>query len=261
MSEIAPLPAADAEQRAQEKYAAGSNSEERKGAYFERVRSLVVHEDDLVNNRLTWLLTVEGFLIAGFVVAQQSVLSNNQRFAVVAGTEVLFAIIFLGAAWICYITGVNISAAFAQVAAVRVAWVKRYGVERRPQDPIFPRWFRDPIDGEKHPDETSPAEYPPVFGSYRYRRCHLVLNYLMSATRIPFILLVINLAAVVASLSMIGVFAERPNPNKASSADVTTGPGGVHIAITLDGDKPHEELARELELVVRALEGRPATQP
>jgi hypothetical protein len=35
-------------------------------AYYDRLRSYLVHEDDLLNSRLTWSLTVHGFLFAVF---------------------------------------------------------------------------------------------------------------------------------------------------------------------------------------------------
>lgn len=34
--------------------------------YYERIRGYVVHEDDLISSRLTWSLTVHGFLFAAF---------------------------------------------------------------------------------------------------------------------------------------------------------------------------------------------------
>src|ERR1700753_4156328 len=37
-------------------------------AYFERIRSYIQHEDGLINSRLTWSLTIHGFLFAIFGV-------------------------------------------------------------------------------------------------------------------------------------------------------------------------------------------------
>ena len=41
--------------------------------YYERIRSYVVHEDDLISSRLTWSLTVHGFLFAAFGILESKI--------------------------------------------------------------------------------------------------------------------------------------------------------------------------------------------
>ena len=71
---------------------------EKKLKYWEQLRNAIVHEDNLVNHRLTWLLTIEGFLIGGFFVVQSVVLSNKLTIIAIWGIEILLIVIFLGAA-------------------------------------------------------------------------------------------------------------------------------------------------------------------
>jgi len=261
-------------QSAPSKHAAKpKDSSEAKGEYFERVRSLVEHEDELVNDRLTWLLTIEGFLIGGFIVAQTTFLSSEPATSVVAWTEILFAFVFVAAIWICYITGVNIAAAYEQVAAVSRAWEKRYPAEIIPV-PDYPQWITEPVlpgdhkpNGPNLPKEKAiadaekgiKAEYPPIFGSYRHEKHPRIKRWFTSAKRIPFILMLINLLAAVVSLAMIVVFIGH-DVNKAS-ADISFGRGGAHLTVKFEGDGSKERLASYLESVARSLETRPTTQP
>ena len=41
---------------------ADADDEQRALRYYEIIRAYIVHEDDLVNSRLTWSLTIHGFL-------------------------------------------------------------------------------------------------------------------------------------------------------------------------------------------------------
>lgn len=58
----------------------GSGSSQQAGAnakleYWRELRGLIVHEDNLVNHRFSWLLTYEGFLMGGFFLIQGGLLS------------------------------------------------------------------------------------------------------------------------------------------------------------------------------------------
>ncbi len=229
-----------------------------KGKYFERIRSLVVHEDDLVNNRLTWLLTIEGFLISGFVLVQQSALSNDPPFAVIACTEGLFICIFIAAIWICYITGVNIAAAYEQVAAVSRMWENLYEEEKIEPPPPYPMWIREPPDAAQDPPKSK-AEYPPVFGCYKYATRHRLKTWFTSAKRIPFILMVINLLAIGVSGAMIVFFLER-NTIKVN-ADIKISPDGPHYTADYEGARSKQDMVNYLKWVTHELETQPATQP
>lgn len=41
--------------------------------YAEAVRTMIAHEDDLLNNRMNWLLVVQGLLFAGLGSLKESV--------------------------------------------------------------------------------------------------------------------------------------------------------------------------------------------
>lgn len=48
---------------------AEENGGKEKRKDWELFRDIIVHEDALVNNRLGWLLTIEGFLLAGVFIS------------------------------------------------------------------------------------------------------------------------------------------------------------------------------------------------
>src|SRR4051794_37589746 len=83
---------------------------EEKSKYWSLMREVITHEDSLVNHRLSWLFTVQGFLFGGFFYMQGSLLANKLTPPVIIGAEALFITVFLGAAWACIITGSTISA-------------------------------------------------------------------------------------------------------------------------------------------------------
>src|ERR1051325_3635716 len=91
---------------------------EQKRKFWEALRTAIVHEDNLVNHRLTWLLTIEGFLLGGFFLVQNSLLSAKLAIRTVIAIESLLTIIFLGSIWICLISGYLIAAAYQQVALI-----------------------------------------------------------------------------------------------------------------------------------------------
>jgi len=77
----------------------------------ETIRTMIRHENDLVNHRLTWLLTVEGLLLAGISFAWDKHLANELVFLfavigiIAAGSALIvldaahYAIMHLGAWW------------------------------------------------------------------------------------------------------------------------------------------------------------------
>ncbi len=71
---------------------------------WNRVRGLIEHEDDLIDQRMDWLLTINGFLLSAFLVAQPSDLNADLKTVIkwsipVVGLIVSFAIkVTIGAA-------------------------------------------------------------------------------------------------------------------------------------------------------------------
>jgi hypothetical protein len=57
---------------------------EKLAEHFELYRDYVKHEDELINRRLTWLLTVQGFLFAAYGLTNQgySASSSAASFAI-----------------------------------------------------------------------------------------------------------------------------------------------------------------------------------
>jgi hypothetical protein len=77
--------------------------------YWETLRNAINHENELVDHRLTWLLSVEGFLLGGFFVAQGAVLSHYVPAWAITAVQLLLIGIFLAALWFCIIIGAAIS--------------------------------------------------------------------------------------------------------------------------------------------------------
>ncbi len=177
--------------------AAENKNFDQKYRYWALLRDAIVHEDNLVNHRLTWLLTIEGFLFGGFFVIQNSMLSSHLTSWTVCGIEILMALIFMAAWWINYISGCMISAAYRQVVLIRHAWHKKYHEETRPPEDL-PGWIRANSfelgtgDHINHPDG---AEFPPIMGTFNYK-------YLSNSKRIPMVLLALNTIAIVVCFSI-----------------------------------------------------------
>jgi hypothetical protein len=165
---------------------------EQKRKYWEQMRNAIVHEDNLVNHRLTWTLSIEGFLVAGFFLVQNSVLSGNLSPRRTLAIEALLVLVFVGALCICFISGSMIAAAYRQITFIRNAWRKRYPEERREPQPL-PQWFWR--SGALPEDDTgsTQAEFPPLMGEFRY-------SFLASSQRIPAILFSINCIAIAGCL-------------------------------------------------------------
>lgn len=174
-----------------------------KGQFWDRCRAAIVHEDSLVNHRITWLLSTQAFLVAGFFAAQAAVLAYKPAPGAVAGIEFLLAWVLLGAAWVCYITGSTIAAAYRQLSLIREAWLRAYGREAgHPEEPM-PAWLlTDPRAadttsvaraGQPAPATGDPPEYPPISGKFRY-------SFVCGTARIPFVLLAMDIPLVLVCL-------------------------------------------------------------
>ena len=167
---------------------AEESSFEQKRKYWEQLRNAIVHEDNLVNHRLTWTLTIEGFLLTGLFLVQNSVLSNKLSLISICLMEVLLIVVFVGVASICLISGSMIAAAFGQIALIRRAWHEKYP-EEKPQSkdkPALPKWFwtSGVLSDDAGPSENE-REYPPIMGDFAY-------SWFNCSQRIPSILFFIN---------------------------------------------------------------------
>ena len=156
---------------------------------FNSLRGVIQHEDDLVNQRFTWLLTFEGFLLAGFFLVQSGMLKDISRGYVIV-TELSLAAVLCGSLWICFITGQLIAAATAQVSLVGRIWKRQFPEES--WGPAFlAHWYLLQADTPGVTPLPADCVLPPIHGEFR-------LSGGTSVVAIPFVLLLINSIAAVA---------------------------------------------------------------
>lgn len=175
---------------------------EQKQKYWEQLRNAIVHEDNLINHRLTWLLTSEWFVLSGFAIIQAAVLSNKLTLWMILGTELLLLMpIFMGMIWLCIISGSMSMAALQQIQLIRYVWIQRYPEEQRESLPL-PRW----IWGEEYqPNHVTlnekPAQFPPtIVGAFHY------FSKWRSIQHVPIVLLIVNLIIILACFGISAVF-------------------------------------------------------
>ena len=203
--------------------------------YWRELRSLIVHEDNLVNHRFSWLLTYEGFLMGGFFLIQGGLLSAKIPASALICAEVFLCVVLMLSMWICYITGQTICAAYKHTANVFQAWVDRFPEEWREACTVpdwLRRWkeesgsFRQPTFGQTNVSKIgvhqpgvlqtnapqsnaaqlnaqSKSEFPSILGHFKYPAFG-------RTARIPFILGLINLLAAAACLLAIAYVLHRP---------------------------------------------------
>ena len=115
------------------------------------VRGAIVHEDNLINHRLTWLLVVEGFLLGGFAAVQTSVLSNKLSPWAVGGLEFLLIIVFVIALLFCLAIGYAVAMAQEHHERLKKWWMDTYTSEKQEPINIQPekwwlwKWWREPV--------------------------------------------------------------------------------------------------------------------
>src|SRR6185295_1750076 len=100
--------------------------------YWEQLRAAIVHEDNLVHHRLTWLLTIEAFLVAGFFAVQTSGLSGKLEAVTMYWLEAILIVVLVFSLWFCLIVSSMITAAYEQIALIKRAWTRKYPGEVHP---------------------------------------------------------------------------------------------------------------------------------
>ncbi len=205
-----------------------------KWEYWREMRQIIMHEDNLVNHRFTWLLTFEGFLMGGFFLVQNGLFSNKVSMSVIASAEAFLCVIMLLSMWICYVAGRVISTAYHHSAIVYGKWKSVYADEWWDEEKL-PPWFL-PISGDvgvvsteeiKHPQnhhslasenfevakeaERKVPQFPPLMGKFRYCRFG-------EAQRIPFALLLINAIAAIGCIFIIAFSRYHPDSFYAPSS-------------------------------------------
>jgi|SRR5215813_2449406 len=98
-----------------------NGEEDREIADWKRVRSVIEHENTLVNNRVTWLLVSQGFLLATYGTLLTS--WGKGEFRVGRGTFVALLLAFFGiSAYICISMGIVLAAAVKHIKYVQCWW-------------------------------------------------------------------------------------------------------------------------------------------
>jgi hypothetical protein len=199
------------------------------------LRGAVVHEDNLINHRLTWLLVAHGFLITGLVLVQTAALKGGQDRpapVVVVILEVLLVLLFACAIVLCRVVGSAVTCALEHQVHLRLWWMKKYATEER-ADIDFPRpprtgiralmfaWLRGepffrymltnpavPIHApaesrELQPQDTHLTTQPPLLGSFK-------IGLWAGVSAIPMVFLLIDMVIAltcfaIGTLKAIGV--------------------------------------------------------
>lgn len=165
---------------------------ELKMSYWSKMRDVIVHEDNLVNHRFSWLLAFEGLSMGGFFAVENYLLTKESAVAVVVGAQILLFCLMIAAVWICIISGQTISAAYRQIWSVYQTWIRRYPDEVWPACPV-PKWlwpWNWQAPGLELDAAPPNSEFPPLRGEFSY-------SNVSRTQRIPFILCVINALAAV----------------------------------------------------------------
>ena len=220
---------------------------EQKRKFWEALRTAIVHEDNLVNHRLTWLLNIEGFLLGGFFLVQNSLLSAKLAIRTVIAIESLLTIIFLGSIWICLISGYLIAAAYQQVALIQKAWVSKYPEERRDRRLPLHGWllWGGPQVNEPQEEKTK-HEFPPIMGEFEY-------PYRWSAQRIPLILLAINCFAIGACIAVgnVAFFGGTSSNRQNVKVELEKIGSGSKVTATFEMAQPPKDLWDEVKSVLQ----------
>jgi hypothetical protein len=111
---------------------------------WKRVRAAIEHENTLVNHRLTWLLTSQGFLLAGFGAIYKSGLNTIYDL-------VILAIIAIAGIASSYRILIEIAAAHDQLSKLDQWWHETHGAvnyefDQEPRKTAY-EWLR-----KRHPD-------------------------------------------------------------------------------------------------------------
>ncbi|MEW6139017.1 MAG: hypothetical protein AB1733_12350 [Thermodesulfobacteriota bacterium] len=215
-------------------------AQKEKLAYWEQFRHAIMHEDNLVNHRLTWLLTIEGFLIGGFFVLQNSILSKHLAALEIVGIEFLLVLILLGAAAICYISYLMISCAYEQTRNIRELWFNKYKEERREEQPVPGTWRPcDPVSS------LTIHDLPTIMGHFRYPRW-------FTTKSIPLILLLINIILVLSCVA-IGWHAIRTDSveQQGTPIKLEISMPGFTAKLSVKGDSALADSERELKALIR----------
>jgi hypothetical protein len=99
------------------------DEENRRVADWKRVRSVIEHENTLINHRVTWLLASQGFLFAGYSALITGWAKGDLHIARGMFVALLFAL-FAISAYVCISMGIMLSAAIRHIKRIQCWWYK-----------------------------------------------------------------------------------------------------------------------------------------
>ena len=114
-------------------------------ADWERIRGLIEHEDNLINQRITWLISINAFLFTGYFLSQRPGQAAFNELA----SYLLWAIPFFGVA-VSYSIKSGVKAAMNQIRWINDWWVWRKSL--------------DPKNHAESPDDSLSLRHPRLTG-------------------------------------------------------------------------------------------------
>lgn len=164
-------------------------------------RNAVVHEDGLVNQRLTWLISSHWFLIGGFAALQAGLFANKAAvgWMMIVVVESFLVVLFLFAIWLCSVVASSVESAFQHLRHIKEWWYALYPEERLPSRvQVDVSAFPKPSTNEcPLPVGHDDRDFPPIMGDFGFQPC-------AGASRIPFVFLYLDLVIIVFA-AMCGV--------------------------------------------------------
>jgi hypothetical protein len=100
-----------------------SDKENRQVADWQRVRSVLEHENTLVNHRVTWLLASQGFLFAGYFALINGWAKGDLKVRPDTLVTLVLAL-FAVSAYICLSIGMMLNAAIRHIKHIQCWWYK-----------------------------------------------------------------------------------------------------------------------------------------
>ncbi len=205
--------------------------------HWDMIRGAIVHEDNLINHRLTWLLTSHAFMFAAFAAVQNVVMTKEISRTQIAMLELLLIVLFGYSILLCHSINFAVSLAHKHLAHLRCWWMTTYPSEcRKPISvpkqfiataylidwiPIVNlfrliyvqvfryRWleessfeYEEKLESKKceacEPQEAIPTNYPPIGGWFN-------LNPYSSTKSVTWILLQIDIVLLLCSAIILYV--------------------------------------------------------
>ena len=90
--------------------------------YYKEIRRLIVHEDHLIHDRLSWLLALQGFLFTalGFSLSSEAIAGENvSKIHLLFHVRIALAVVGSGSS---ILTWISITSAAIAIGKLRKAW-------------------------------------------------------------------------------------------------------------------------------------------